>query len=86
MLTLIAYRFSIGESVPNLSYLTRMDYFILASTVLVFTTLVQMIIATGFVKSGRVGRARALDKWCRWVYPVVYTWLVSEALFFRALI
>jgi hypothetical protein len=37
MLTLIAYRFSIGELVPKVAYLTRLDYFILGSTLMVFT-------------------------------------------------
>jgi hypothetical protein len=82
MLTLIAYRFSIGETFPALSYLTRMDYFILVSTLLVFTALVQMVIATWYVKSGRSQRARTLDRWCRWVYPVVYFYVVLESLFF----
>ena len=35
MLTLIAYRFRVGSSVPRVSYLTKLDLFILAATLLV---------------------------------------------------
>jgi hypothetical protein len=36
MLTLIAYRFAIDSQLPRLPYMTRLDVFILASTLLVF--------------------------------------------------
>ncbi len=39
-LTLIAYLFAIAVLLPKVSYLTRMDYFILLSTILVFLGLV----------------------------------------------
>ncbi len=41
MLTLIAYRFLLGGMLPRISYLTRLDYFLLGSTVLVFLALVE---------------------------------------------
>ena len=44
MLTLIAYRFTIDSLVPKVSYMTRMDQFILTGSVLVFLTLIQTLI------------------------------------------
>ena len=43
MLTLIAYRFAVGTSLPKVSYLTRLDYFILTATILVFASLIEAI-------------------------------------------
>ncbi|MHC4150012.1 MAG: hypothetical protein ACYSR5_11065, partial [Planctomycetota bacterium] len=42
MLTLIAYRFMLGDLIPRLSYMTRLDYFTLGSTILVFLTLLEV--------------------------------------------
>jgi hypothetical protein len=42
MLTLIAYRFSISASLPNISYLTRMDLFILFSTIFIYASLLAL--------------------------------------------
>jgi len=42
MLTLIAYRFMLGNLVPKLSYLTRLDYFMLGTTSIVVLTLFVM--------------------------------------------
>jgi hypothetical protein len=36
MLTLIAYRFAVDSQLPALPYMTRLDAFILTSTLLVF--------------------------------------------------
>ena len=46
MLTLIAYRFAIGSEVPKLPYLTRLDAFILASSLLVFLSLIEVMLTT----------------------------------------
>jgi hypothetical protein len=44
MLTLIAYRFAIGSEVPKLPYLTRLDGFILAGSLLVFLSLIEVML------------------------------------------
>ena len=72
MLTLIAYRFAIGAQLPDISYMTRMDSFILGSTLLVFLVLMQVVITNSFVARSKVERARWVDRWCRWVYPVFF--------------
>src|SRR5213595_1312449 len=43
MLTLIAYRFAIDSQLPLLPYMTRLDVFILASTLLVFFSLIEVV-------------------------------------------
>lgn len=69
MLTLIAYRFSVGESLPRIPYLTRIDVFILGSTMIVFAGLVVVVVTSSLAKTGRLEQARAIDRWCRWIFP-----------------
>ena len=71
MLTLIAYRFSIGEIVPKVSYLTRLDYFILGSTLMVFLALLLVIITSNLSKSGQVQLALRMDRWSRIIFPLM---------------
>ncbi len=72
MLTLIAYRFAIEANVPKLPYLTRLDAFILTSTVLVFFALIEVILVSRYARCGRLEAARTLDRVCRWVFPLVF--------------
>ncbi|MFV1988387.1 MAG: hypothetical protein ACC682_13990 [Gemmatimonadota bacterium] len=71
MLTLIAYRFMLGDLVPRLSYLTRLDYYLLWSTTLVVMTLGAMA-ATNFMKvRERDDLVRIVDWTGRAGYPLV---------------
>lgn len=72
MLTLIAYRFAVGALLPKVSYLTRMDDFILASTVLVFLSLVEGVVTSRLAAGDRLAIARRLDRHARWVFPVAF--------------
>ena len=59
MLTLIAYRFAIGSEVPKLPYLTRLDAFILASSLLVFLSLIEVMLTT---KNSRLTTGEVLPR------------------------
>lgn len=72
MLTLIAYRFMVGGMLPRISYLTRMDLFTTASTVLVFLTLVEGTFVVMLTKREQVDRAQAVDRLSRWGFPLAY--------------
>ena len=72
MLTLIAYRFMVGGAVPPVPYLTRMDYFILASTLIVFATLLQAVGTSVMAKAGRLTLARRIDKASRLIFPSIF--------------
>ena len=76
MLTLIAYRFVIGGLLPRISYLTRMDYFILGSTLLVFASLVQAVVTALLAGNQQVQRARRIDHWCRGIFPALFVALL----------
>jgi cadmium resistance protein CadD (predicted permease) len=79
MLTLIAYRFAVGSEVPNIHYLTRMDKFLLGSTLLVFASLVEVVVTSSLVSRDRLERARNVDRWARWLFPLTFVWLTLYA-------
>lgn len=72
MLTLIAYRFSIGELVPKVSYLTRLDYFIVGSTLMVFLALLLVIITSNLARSGQNQLAKRIDRCSRIIFPLMF--------------
>lgn len=72
MLTLIAYRFLLGQVLPPVSYLTRLDYFLLGSTLIVFVTLVQVALTSTMGDEDQVVRANTVNRTSRWVFPVLF--------------
>jgi hypothetical protein len=80
MLTLIAYRFAIDLDLPKVSYLTRLDFFILISTILVYASLIEVIVTSTFAKSERLSQARAIDCWMRWLFPVTFIAVAVKTL------
>lgn len=80
MLTLIAYRFTIDTHVPRVPYLTRLDAFVLVSTVLVFLTLVVTIVTARLHLHGRDAAAKALDRACRYAFPLLLAVTVVVSL------
>jgi hypothetical protein len=84
MLTLIAYRFAIGTTLPKVSYLTRLDFFILASTVLVFTSLIEVVVTSILAHKEQLARARMIDRWARWLFPAAFILVAVQTLVFRS--
>ena len=82
MLTLIAYRFAIGSELPNIPYLTRMDYFLLASTALVFASLIEVVMTGYYAHIDRVDLAHRIDVWARWLFAGTFIFLALQALVF----
>ena len=69
-LTLVAYLFAITVLLPRVSYITRMDRFILLSTVVVFLSLVQTVGSAALVKKGKTRLVHRIDLGSRAVYPI----------------
>ncbi len=80
MLTLIAYRFLLGGVLPQLSYLTRMDYFLIGSTLLVLITVIQVAVTTAAEDKDHGRRAARINRHSRWAFPSSF--LVLMALSF----
>ena len=83
MLTLIAYRFMLGNLIPRLPYMTRLDYFTLGSTTLVFLTLMEVIVTTNLALRAREKIAQRIDLWCRFAFPAAFILWSTWSLIFR---
>jgi hypothetical protein len=82
MLTLIAYRFAIGTHLPEIPYLTRIDLFILISTILIYASLVSVLITSTFSRKGNHELATRIDQVARWGFPLFFisSWVFSMML------
>ncbi len=76
MLTLVAYRFLLGQKLPPVSYLTRLDYFLLGCTILVFVALIQVALTGAMNEGDRADRAEAINRTSRWAFPVAFAALL----------
>jgi Neurotransmitter-gated ion-channel ligand binding domain/Neurotransmitter-gated ion-channel transmembrane region len=72
MLTLIAYRFAIDSQLPVLPYMTRLDAFILTSTLLVFFSLIEVVATIILDNTQKKKRAQRIDLYCRFIFPAVF--------------
>jgi hypothetical protein len=72
MLTLVAYRFLLDQSLPPVSYLTRLDYFLLGATVLVFVALIQVTVTGAMNDDRHLRRAAAVNRHSRWLFPAAF--------------
>lgn len=70
-LTLVAYLFAITVLLPRVSYITRIDRFILSSTLLVFASLIQTVANTSMVQGSKKALVKKSDRWSRVVYPIL---------------
>lgn len=81
MLTLIAYRFSLGSLLPRVSYFTRMDSFVTGSTLLVFLVLLVAILTGRLAANGRHDLASKVDVICRIAFPASFVGVIVWAFF-----
>jgi hypothetical protein len=76
MLTLIAYRFAIGDIVPNVDYLTRFDKFVFGSTLLIFIALVESVTTGSLSVKDRGDFAEKIDLYSRFIFPSAFIVIV----------
>ncbi|MBK0398470.1 hypothetical protein H0I76_04660 [Limibaculum sp. M0105] len=75
-LTLVAYLFATANLLPRVPYFTRMDRFILLSTLLVFCSLAQTIAVISLRQYLGAARCQSFQKVSRIVYPVLLTLII----------
>lgn len=75
-LTLVAYLFAITVLLPRVSYVTRIDRFILLSTLMVFAGLIQTVASTVMIKKQKKQWVDRADRWARFVYPIVLVMII----------
>ncbi len=81
MLTLTAYRFAIGSSLPKIAYLTKLDWFILGSSILVFISLLEVVVTTALVEKDKLKTARTINHSMRWAAPAGFLLIAYFSLF-----
>lgn len=76
ILTTIMFQLTLTRFLPQISYLTRMDYFILFCTICVFSALIESV-TTGIIAGrGEEERAIKIDKRSRILFPTIFTIVV----------
>lgn len=83
MLTMIAYRFALAGMIPRLQFLTTLDFFVIASTIMVFLAMIEVVYTTYLATNNRIDQARMIDQKARWIAPLIYLALTIETLFIR---
>jgi hypothetical protein len=72
ILSVVAYYFVILDSVPEISYLTLMDAFILATFFVLAAGVVVNVVVDKLNRANRKANADGLDRICRWAFPAGY--------------
>ncbi len=72
MLTVVAYRLLLGNFLPRLPFLTRMDYFVVGCTFLVFLSLVNVVLISRLILAKKELLAVKLDTHSRWILPGLF--------------
>jgi len=72
VLTMIAFQLSLGYLLPSVSYLTRVDRFLLGSSFLVFMALGEAVLTSRLAKRDRHVLALKIDTWARWIYAALF--------------
>ncbi len=72
VLTLITSRISFDTILPRVPYLTRIDYFQIACTALVFFAMFEVMITGTLVSRQELDIALRIDRHSRWVFPMLF--------------
>lgn len=79
MLAVVAFNFAIADMLPKISYVTRMDVFIVLGYVFVFGAFVENLVTHVLCRKDRFQAADRVDQRCRLFFPAVF--FVQLALF-----
>ena len=77
ILTLIAHRFILASLLPRLPYMTRLDFFTVGSTLLVFLALLGVVATSYLAAINRDLMAKRLDLWARGLFPIAFALLLG---------
>jgi hypothetical protein len=78
--SLLALGFSIRLSLPEVSYMTRADLFVIGCTLLVFVALGVAVIGSRWASADRMKEALRLNAVARWVYVVLFGLVATIAM------
>ncbi len=82
MLTVVAYNFVVGNSLPRIAYLTRLDTIFILTYAFIALAVVESIVASYWDDHGRGEAALRLDRYARVLFPLTYLGIYAFLLFF----
>ena len=82
MLTVVAFRFVLVNFMPNVSYMTLIDRFLLGSIILVFLSLTEVILTSDLAKREKMKLALRVDRVSRWLFPIIFGGLFYYSFWF----
>jgi hypothetical protein len=80
IIALVAFLYRIGQVLPRIGYLTRIDQFILGAMVLVFGALGESVLSSRWAKRDELDKCARLDAWARAGFAVAFGGLVVFTL------
>lgn len=82
ILTAVAYQIVVADLLPDVSYLTLMHGFLSLSFVLMSATVPINLLVASHDRAGEHARADAVDRRCRWIFPLIYASAIALMLVF----
>jgi hypothetical protein len=76
VLTIVAYQFAIGNTLPRVPYLTLMDELMIASFMMIAVTVIENLLVAHYQESDPA-RALRVDRTARWLFPALYAVVVA---------
>ena len=73
ILTVVAYYFVIQDNVPEISYLTLIDLFVILTFLILAASVIMTLIIGKLDQAGKVQLGNKIDRICRWAFPLSYT-------------
>lgn len=86
LLTIVAYRITIDSSLPPLTYMTRMDYFLLLCQIFVFAAFLMSVVihvCHTLDTDEMIALARRINVRCRWLPPPLMALACAMLLWLR---
>ncbi len=81
VLTLIAYYIMLTSRLPEIPYLTRMNFYVFGSTIIVFASLLEVVVTSRLSVTGRLNIGRRIDLICRLLFPLSFALVVIFSFF-----
>lgn len=85
ILSVVAYYFVILDNVPEVSYLTLIDAFIISTFMILSAGVVILVVVDSLFDEHKAHLAERVDRICRWAFPLAYvlTTALLAIFFFR---
>ena len=79
--SLILFQYRLGQLLPPVPYLTRIDQFVQGATIIIFLALAETIFTSRLAKKGKERLGRKIDVWGRWTYLILIALVLIYSFF-----